>query len=250
MKHLLIALMFAAAPALADEIVVVEGATVTIRLPFVPVHHTSSSPGVAGIAIDGRTIRITGKARGRASCSVFDGAGKTRRIDYDIDVVSEDLARRLDYLRRELAGLEGVDVRVQGDSVVVDGDVEFESELIEIDKLTSGLENVQNLVRLSPAAVRRLSREHERETLSREPGRETPIPSPLDIVLKVGHAGTIWLPFDPGTGVCSNTDIVRAFPEAGSRGVPLLAIGVGEARYTMFEVGTTRKIEYRIVVER
>lgn len=148
-----------------DDIVIVVGKSATVTVPFPLGQGANSNPevvqGVPDVA--NRKIIFFGRKPGRATYTIFDARNRARKIEYNIDVVGEDLFRLRDYLQRQIGDIEGVEVRVQGDSVIVEGDVALESELARINKLTVGpgggpRPNVQNLVRLSPLAVKALAR--------------------------------------------------------------------------------------------
>ena len=91
-----------------------------------------------------------------------------------------------DDLQRQIGDIEGVEVNVKGDQVVVEGDVALESELQRIAKLTEKRLNVQNLVRLSPLAVKALAR-----TIEQNIGRPDVTARPLkDKILLEGTVYT------------------------------------------------------------
>lgn len=149
----------------ADEIQIVVGKSASVTVPFPLGKRANSNPDVIqAVPDDGaRKIIFFGRKTGRATYTIFDARSNTRKIEYEIDVIGEDLFRKRDGLQRQIGDIEGVEVRVQGDSVIVEGDVALESELQRINKLTLSpgggpLANVQNLVRLSPLAVKALAR--------------------------------------------------------------------------------------------
>lgn len=157
--------LFSPGEARADDIQIVVGKSATVTVPFPLGKGANSNPEVVQAVPDvpARKIIFFGRKTGRATYTIFDARSNARKIEYEIDVIGEDLFRKRDYLQRQIGDIEGVEVRVQGDSVVVEGDVALESELQRINKLTTGpggssLANVQNLVRLSPLAVKALAR--------------------------------------------------------------------------------------------
>lgn len=149
----------------AEDIVIVVGKSATVQVPFPLGQGANSNPEVVQAVPDvgARKIIFFGRKTGRATYTIFDARNRARKVEYEIDVIAEDLYRKRDYLQRQIGDIEGVEVRVQGDSVIVEGDVALEAELQRINKLTLGpgggpLPNVQNLVRLSPLAVKALAR--------------------------------------------------------------------------------------------
>jgi Flp pilus assembly secretin CpaC len=141
-----------------QEVVIVVGKSATIRPDFPIGNGANSNPTVLESHVDGNTIILFGKKTGSATYVVYDARSRNRRVEYDVRVVSEDLGRVRDDLQRQIGDIEGVEVQVRGDQVIVEGDVALESELLRINKLTNGRANVQNLVRLSPLAVKALAR--------------------------------------------------------------------------------------------
>ncbi len=142
-----------------EDVVIVIGKQVTITVPFPIGSGANSNPGVVqATVLDKRRIILFGRKVGSASYVVFDERNRSRRVEYDVRVVSEDLGRVRDDLQRQIGDIEGVEVNVRGDQVIVEGDVALEMEKQRIDKLTFNRPNVQNLVRLSPLAVKALAR--------------------------------------------------------------------------------------------
>lgn len=164
-SFLLVVLLVLPRAAFADDIVIVVGKSYTVNVPFPLGQGANSNPEVVQAVPDPgqRKLIFFGRKVGRATYTIFDARNRARKVEYEIDVVAEDLYRLRDYLQRQIGDIEGVEVRVQGDSVIVEGDVALESELQRIAKLTQGpggsvRPNVQNLVRLSPLAVKALAR--------------------------------------------------------------------------------------------
>jgi Flp pilus assembly secretin CpaC len=157
---LLVLIGFAAPARAGEEVVIVVGKSVTLNIPFPIGEGTNSNPKVvqANVDLNARRITFFGRASGSATYTVYDARSRTHRVEYDIRVVGEDLARLRDDLERQIGDIEGVDVKVSGDAVIVEGDVALESELQRINQLTKDKHNVQNLVRLSPLAVKALAR--------------------------------------------------------------------------------------------
>ncbi len=157
------ALVIVVAPAAAraaEEVVIVVGKQVTVNIPFPIGSGANSNPEVVQAVVDPQSRRIIffGRRVGSASYVVFDARSRTNRKEYDIRVVGEDLARIRDNLQRQIGDIEGVEVKLQGDQVIVEGDVALESELQRIEKLTLNRPNIQNLVRLSPLAIKATAR--------------------------------------------------------------------------------------------
>lgn len=149
-----------ALPAAADELVIVVGKSVTVNITFPIGEGSNSNPAVIQAAVEPSARRITffGRKVGSATYVVYDARTRSHRKEYDIRVVSEDLGRLRDDIARQIGDIEGIDVKVQGDAVIVEGDVALESELARVQKLTDKRANVQNLVRLSPLAIKALAR--------------------------------------------------------------------------------------------
>lgn len=144
----------------AEEIVIVTGKSRTVQIPFPIGGGSNSNPRTVQAVPDLQNRRITffGRNPGQASYVVFDSRSRTNRIEFDIRVVAQDLARLRDDMQRQLGDIEGVEVRVSGDQVVIEGDVALEAELKRVQKVASSSNSVINLVRLSPLAVKALAR--------------------------------------------------------------------------------------------
>lgn len=144
-----------------DEVVIVQGRSVTIGIPIRPVRGTNSNPDVVEAVADAPARKILFFARkpGFATYTATDGK---RQVAYDITVVDRDLHREAEWIQRTI-GLPGVTATVDDDSIVVDGEVATEEELARVSRLLEGRENVVNLVELSPAAMKALARTIERQ---------------------------------------------------------------------------------------
>lgn len=149
----------------ADDIIIVIGRSSTVTVPFPFGKGANSNPDVVQAVPEpaNRRIIFFGRKIGRATYTAFDARNASRKVEYEIEVVAEDLAKLRDYLQRQIGDIEGVEVKIQGDQVIIEGDVALESELQRISKLALNQNgqprpNVQNLVRLSPLAVKALAR--------------------------------------------------------------------------------------------
>lgn len=143
-----------------DEIVIVVGKQQMVTVPFPIGQGLISNASVVKTFVDTDARRITffGIRPGGSTYTVFDARSRNHRIEYDIRVVSEDLNRVRDDLQRQIGDIEGVEINIRGDQVIVEGDVALEGEMQRIAKLCGGHTNVQNLVHLSPLAVKALAR--------------------------------------------------------------------------------------------
>lgn len=145
----------------AEDIVIVVGKSVTAKVPFPIGQGTNSNPKVVQAVPDmgARTITFFGRQVGSANYTVSDARSRTNRIEFDIRVVGEDLARLRDDIQRQIGDIEGVEVKVSGDQVTIEGDVALEIEMQRINKVAELRKgSVLNLVRLSPLAVKALAR--------------------------------------------------------------------------------------------
>lgn len=172
-----------------EEVVIILGKQVTLTVPFPIGEGINSNPKIIQAVVDQPNRRITffGRVPGSANYLVYDARSRTHRIEYDIRVVSEDLGRLRDDLQRQVGDIEGVEINVKGDQVVIEGDVALESELQRIAKLAGARQNVQNLVRLSPLAVKALAR-----TIEQNIGRPDVTARPLKD--KILLEGTVYSP--------------------------------------------------------
>jgi Flp pilus assembly secretin CpaC len=137
-----------------EDLVIVVGKSTTVSVPFALGSIANSSPDVAQAVPDVNTRRVIFFARkpGRATFTIFDEK-KTRAVEYEIDVVKEDLVRLRDWIARELADISSVRVIVSGEDVIVEGTVVLESEMQKVEKavLKNGepRSNVLNTVRFT-----------------------------------------------------------------------------------------------------
>ena len=155
-------LLLLPATALAEELLIVQGRSVTVKVPFRFERGANSNPEVVQAVPDVQTLRVIlfGRKPGRATYTIWSGK---RRIEYEIQVVPEDLAQLREDLAAQVESIEGVDVVIQGDRVLLEGEVALESDLQRIERFAQDANgqprrNVVNLVRLSPLALKALAR--------------------------------------------------------------------------------------------
>ena len=142
----------------AEDVVIVVGKSKTYPIGFTPGGGSNSNPEVLQAAVEGTRITFFGRKVGSATYIVFDQRSRSHTIQYEIRVVSEDLGRLRDDIARQIGDIEGVEVSVKGDQVIVEGDVATEGELSRVTKVTDKRASVSNLVRLSPIAIKALAR--------------------------------------------------------------------------------------------
>lgn len=143
------------------------GEDVTIDLSFVPTSANAISVGnpqvvTASLVIVGEKRQITFKPikAGETSVSVRDQDGNIKLI-YTVVVTGSNLLRRAEEIRGLLRDVEGIDVKIVGQKLVVDGEVLVPMDYARIltvitDKMYA--DQVLNLTVLSPVALQYIAK--------------------------------------------------------------------------------------------
>ena len=144
-------------PGSLERIALSAGGTITVPVSFDPGRGASTNPEVASGApgSEHRTMVFSGNAPGRALYTLFADGEPSRKVEYEIEVVSEELLRLRAEIDEKLANFVHVRVGISSGQVVIDGYVELEPELRRVEALTresdgSPVPNVLNLVRQVP----------------------------------------------------------------------------------------------------
>lgn len=162
----LLAALLLAGPAKTTitPIEIVQGKSVAISVPFALGQAANSNPDVIQAVPDvgARRLVFFGRKLGNASYTVFDAKNKRHKIEYDIRVVSADLAEVAGNIRQIVP--EGVTVTVAGDRVLVEGEVVTAADMDRVKAAVDGRgDAVKNLVRYSDAATKAAAKTIEQQ---------------------------------------------------------------------------------------
>ncbi|MCA9772885.1 MAG: pilus assembly protein N-terminal domain-containing protein [Myxococcales bacterium] len=119
-------------------------------------------PRVADVQVlgDGRQILITAKRVGQTNLIIWNVEGRKDTIP--INVVAKDPDVIAIQIRDLLGEIEGVNIRVVGDRVVLDGRVFTQSDVARIERVTELFPNVANFVEIDQTAQRLIIEEINR----------------------------------------------------------------------------------------
>lgn len=104
-------------------------------------------------------------AEGETNVAIRDKTGKVRVI-FDVIVAKQNLVRMLEELKRNLREVEGVDIRVEGQRIVIDGEVLTPNDYGTIVNVISDrmyAEAVSNRVVMSPVTLNALAKKIEQD---------------------------------------------------------------------------------------
>lgn len=112
-----------------------------------------------------KQILLTGREQGSTTLIIWDTKG-SKRDEYDIRVIPENLDRIMQDSKRLLQDIEGLRFRVVGDKVIIEGEVFLEDELRRVKNVADKNPAIMNFVTLSPVTQRILA-----ATVAKEIGR-------------------------------------------------------------------------------
>lgn len=147
-----------------QAIEIVQGKSATVSVPFNLGAGANSNPEVIQAVPDvaARRIVFFGRKLGNASYTVFDAKSKKHSIEYEIRVVSANLAEVAGNIRQIVP--EGIVVTVAGDRILVEGEVVTADEMDRVKAAVDGRgDNVKNLVRYSDAATKAAAKTIEQQ---------------------------------------------------------------------------------------
>lgn len=119
-------------------------------------------PRIADVQVlgDGRQILITAKSAGSTNLIIWNVEGRKDTIP--ITVLTKDPDVIATQIRELLGEIEGVNIRVVGDRVILDGRVFTQADVARIDRVTSLFANVANFVEIDTTAQRLIVEEINR----------------------------------------------------------------------------------------
>jgi pilus assembly protein CpaC len=108
-------------------------------------------PGVADVSVLGSNqLLIHGSAEGKTSLLVWKSNGQ--RIQYNISVRKTDPNETISEIKRLLGEIEGVNVRIVGDRIYLDGQAYTQADADRIDQVVGLYPNVKSFVKIAPNA--------------------------------------------------------------------------------------------------
>lgn len=139
----------------SEAIEIVEGKSATVLVPFPLGQGANSNPDTIQAVPDvgARRLIFFGRKVGNASYTIFDARNRKHTIEYDIRVVSADLAEVAGNIRQIVP--EGVTVTVAGDRILVEGEVVTPAEMERVNAAVEGRgDSVKNMVHYSDTATK------------------------------------------------------------------------------------------------
>ena len=149
----------------SEEIIIVKGRQKIIK-PGIPIGTTSNSNTrvlEAVVQRDQNQVILFGQRVGEATFIIFDRRNPGIREEYEIRVIGADLDRIRRQLLSAIGDIEGVNIRVVGNQVLIEGEVSLEQERFRIQTLADRFPQVISLVILSPLTLQILASTIERD---------------------------------------------------------------------------------------
>lgn len=132
------------------------------------INSNGKAVGVQRIKTDasgGRRMVFRGTTKGDATISVFDANQKVRLI-FLVTVTEKSLVRKMDELKELFRDIEGIEIKIIGEKIVVDGDVlvlQDYGRIVSVLADESYSKMVINLVGISPVSLAGIAREIKRQ---------------------------------------------------------------------------------------
>ncbi len=132
------------------------------------INSNGKSVGLQRIKTDasgGRRLVLRGTSKGEATISIFDSSQKVSLILL-VTVTEKSLVRKMDELKELFRDIEGIEIKIIGEKIVVDGEVLV---LQDYGRIVSVLTDesygkiVMNLVGISPVSLAGIAREIKRQ---------------------------------------------------------------------------------------
>lgn len=131
----------------------------------------TGDPKVFGVAQTGESeMVINGVAEGTSNLILF-GPNKQKKEVF-ISVLAPELVLRAEELRKMLSDVDGVEVKIVGKQIIVDGQVAKTKDLIKINQLLAGMRDVVSIVQMSQV-MKRIVAEQMQAAIGRENIRVT-----------------------------------------------------------------------------
>lgn len=148
------------APKQPDKIVVevAQGRSEVVSLPFAPGDRLNSNPDVVQVKPGpaAKTLVFFGRETGESDYIVHD-TKKKRSLHYDVRVVDPSLHKQAATIRAIVRELPNVTVQVVGDLILVEGEVDTDTELERVRLAVEGRDRARSTVGMSPAAMNAIS---------------------------------------------------------------------------------------------
>lgn len=147
-----LALFLPAAPLYAqlpDRLEIAAGESRVLTTDFIIEKIAVGDPAICGgVKTDDREMLINAKKTGRSNLFIW-GPGD-QKAEIQVIVKSSETHIMADELRQVISDIDGVEVRVVGSRIFVEGEVFTHNSMQRIEKVIDGMPNVVNLVEFSP----------------------------------------------------------------------------------------------------
>lgn len=104
-----------------------------------------------------REIIFKGQKMGRTSVTIRDNLGDVR-VKYTVAVTNTGKADTVMKLRELIGDIEGLDISIRGDKVVVSGEIVVPDDIGRVSKVLASFPEVMTLIELSPQTQRVIAR--------------------------------------------------------------------------------------------
>ncbi len=162
--------VIASASLAAEAIKVHVGETTTLSVDYQIKELAIGNPAVADYVVrrstpQGSEVIINGKQAGLTNLLIWDSAG-VKRDERMVQVTARDINAHLGQVKALIGRVEGVQYRVAGDKVVIEGEVKLPQDRARIAKIVAGDQQVVNLVTLSPLALKVVAESIQKDAAS------------------------------------------------------------------------------------
>ena len=144
-----------------DVVKVMAGNSVVYAVDFKIEKVATGDPKVFGVVQTGDNEMIINAVAEGASNLIIFGPGDQRKEVF-INVLTAELMLKAEELRGMLSDIEGVDVKIIGKKIIVDGLVFKSKDFGKINQLLASMPEVVNLVRMSPFMKKIVAQEIQR----------------------------------------------------------------------------------------
>lgn len=138
----------------ADEVLqLMAGTSQVYSVPFKVEKIATGDAKIFGVAQTGESEMVINAVSEGTSNLILFGANKQKK-ELLISVLSPDLVLRADELRKVLRDIDGVEVKIVGKQIVIDGQIVKTKDLIRINQLLASMRDVVNIVQMSEVMKR------------------------------------------------------------------------------------------------
>jgi len=134
---------------LPDHVTIAAGESRVLKTGFNIEKIAIGDPNICGgVKTDDQELLINGKKPGQSN--LFIWGPDDRKVEIQVTVESSEVNMTAAELRELTKDIEGVNVRVVGNRIFVEGEVFTHNDMSRIERVIAGIPNVVNLVEFSP----------------------------------------------------------------------------------------------------